>query len=479
MRPKASSRVLLASVVCALLCAGHVDVALAQHASAEVDAPSVPTAGDKKRVAVGKFQGAKPDSARKWVVEGLGADASLEVHTNLVDVSSKSKESEIAAVGRELGADVVLVGKTKLAGKWTATIAVHDGRTGAVVEEVEVKGASFEAFEAELREAAELRGSIAKAVGWPRPEPEPEPEPVAVEPEEAPPPAPVEESKGRPSPLFGHVGFGIQARSFRYTGTLPQTTLESYTQEVAPAPQVEVLWFPAAHFTDAWPAHLGISGGFSTVLAVSPTARVTSPDGAQTQDVQLSQSQLRWYAGLEGRIPLDPVRILVDARFGQQSFSLDGDDVTLGNDGALTPGGAPRLPDVNYQTIAVGADVEWRPERLILGAYGRYLVTLSSGDVSSAAWFPETSVVGVEVGGRVGWQLSRVFDVLVGIDSQLYGLDFNPVPPTTPPERVAGGATDRYLTVWLGLGFRIPEDRPAQAASDSSAPAATDFDSFD
>ena len=275
--------------------------------------------------------------------------------------------------------------------------------------------------------------------------------------------------------------------NFMLSGTLNQASETedypeppAYTQDASGAPQVEAHWYPAAHFTDKWFAHPGISGGYQMVLGVNPTTVLRSPDGTQSETVQLSQSQNLWFAGLEGRIPVGslPLRFLVTARYSQHTFELSGDDQALDDAGELVPAPAAS-PDFLYQSIEMGGDVEWRPAQLILGGHARYVQVLNAGGVQDADWFPNTSALAVDLGVRAGWAISPVFDLLVGFDSRMYGMDFNPIPDTQPPERIAGGATDRYLGVWLALGVNWPSDEPKSAESGGAAGGADSFDSFD
>ena len=162
----------------------------------------------------------------------------------------------------------------------------------------------------------------------------------------------------------------------------------------------------------------------------------------------------------------------------------------------------PIFPDVAYSQVEIGADFEWRVEQLIVGLHGSYNLVLDVGDigndvnpdpVETTPWFPGTKGTAVDWGAYAGWQISSVFDVLVGVDMRAYGLDFGTIPFDVDYTNrvVAGGATDRYISAWLALVVKLPAKRPAPPAAEASAgagaaaaPAAgaeaeDDFGSFD
>lgn len=457
---------LLAAV---LLASGAVmTVSLPSAFAQEADAQSEPM-----KVLVGELSGSKPTSARGWIVSGLQNDSRFSVLPEEDALTTGASDSEIAEKAAELQADVVILGTSKLNKTWVAELSIHDGKTGALIEKVEVKGNSFEAYEEALISGELYFPVLVKAEGFPPAAPEPvAEEPAAEEPaEEEPAPAeePQEEEAGRPSPLDASLGVGIYGRAFRYTDTLAELgqpgaePLVDYNLDAAPMPFVNLHWYPAAHFTGGWAAHIGISGGYAQGIGTT----VAYNDG--TTDLTYSQSHSLYYAGLRGRIPVSIANFGVFGNYSGHSFSLNEKD-----------SGSPNtiFPNVSYSMIEMGADVEVRVGRVILGANGSYLLVLSSGDIGTDAWFPETSTVGVHFGGHVGFEISSMFDVLAGVDIRAYGLDFNPIPAGTDPSRVAGGATDRYLAATLALRFRLPgsgsSDSPAAAEAEGGG--SLDFD---
>lgn len=460
-----------------LLVAATLSLAAVSLTTTFVTSAVAQEASSGKRVVVGKLKGAKPDTARKWLVEGVEGKSGYVLDEADTSIQAGASESDVADFAARTNADVVIVGKTSLGKKgWTAELAVHDGSDGHLIETVSISGRSFDDFH------AELDGPLAAATGRPRPEATPEPveeAPPAREEVAAPPPPPA--GPLRPSPLRLELGSRLYSRSFRYTDPLAQLfpgqgepEMDTYNLAAGPMPFIHATWYPAAHGTDSWLAHIGITGGFEMGVA---TDLILQENGTT---VQLSQTNLLWSAGLRGRIPLAPAELGVVAKFTNAIFSVDGDENAADNN-------RPRFPDVDYKSIDLGGDFTWRLDDILIGAHATYLLVLDTGALQSAEWFPNARGSGVNLGVFGGYQLSRVFDLLVGVEGRSYGLDFNPVPLNAPRDRVAGGATDMYISAWLGLGITWPADEPSVAApaadTDGAQPAgakpADDFDSFD
>jgi hypothetical protein len=194
----------------------------------------------------------------------------------------------------------------------------------------------------------------------------------------------------------------------------------------------------------------------------------------EPEERTLNQSHTLWYGGLRGRIPVSVLTLGIGANYGNHSFNL--------KDSSDLP---PLFPNVSYGFVELGADVEAQFGSMLVGAQASYLHLMSAGDLISEEWFGTGTGKGVHFSGHVGWAASKAVHLLAGIDGRAYGFDFNPVGTDVPANRVAGGATDRYLSFWLGVRFRIPEKGGASTAATSGGDGGEksgggdDFDSFD
>jgi hypothetical protein len=297
-----------------------------------------------------------------------------------------------------------------------------------------------------------------------------------------------EDAEGRPSPLELRAGMRLYSRSFRYTDTLDELyptrgypDLVTYNVAAAPMAFGHGTWYPAAHFTGGWPAHIGITGGYEQGFATH----------VQYGDTELDQNHSMWWVGPKVRVPIQQHDVGIFATYGIHNFEVIGDDViTTPETGTGTVDEA--FPDVRYEFFDFGLDAHFRFDQLRIGAHAAYRLVVNPGPILSSEWFRNVTTQAVTFGGEVGWQVAGPLEILVGLDALQYGMDFNPVSTTrpdgtpTPANRVAGGATDRYLSVWAALAYVLPGQEATTAATpageDTPAgkePAPSEFDSFD
>lgn len=253
-----------------------------------------------------------------------------------------------------------------------------------------------------------------------------------------------EEASSAEAPLVFEAALGarLYSRSFRYTDTLAQVLpggnfqdLPNYGLSAAPMPYADLTFYPLTKSDSKVLQNLGLTGGFEMGIGTDVAYGAT----------RFSQTHYRYHVGVRGRIPLGHVSIQPMAEFGGHEFSLSS------SSGQVVP-----FPSVNYTLIELGSDLVWRAHPLIIRASGKLLLPVGLGDVASANWFPSAKGLGSHFGGQVGLAVSPAFDVLISFDARIYGLNFNPVPDTATPDKVAGGATDQYVSVSLGLGYHLP-----------------------
>lgn len=453
--PRGSTTLTLAVALCAA--SAHAETADETSAgSADTTLSRSAENGEPLRVHVGKLQGAKPTSARTWLVEGLRDSGQFDlVSPDEPQLETGASESDIASFAKDVQADVVMLGQCRFGKKgWTATLTVHDGKDGSVVGSHDIDGGSWSDYESELKAGAFV-GLFSQAEGFPPPPPLEEPSPE-------PPPQPISESVAeesatpvsaapRPDPLKVEAGIRLYSRAFRYKDSLAQLEvagaepLESYNLDAGPMPLLHVQWYPGAHFASGVLAQIGLSAGYE--MGVGTQVRYLDESG---NEQSFGQSHQLMFGGLRVNVPLPWLTLGVLGHAGHHSFSL-----SPKSDGA-TPG--ELFPNVAYTFVEAGADLEVRVGHVFFGAHGAYLAVLDAGEIATDAWFPNASSYGVHYGASAGVAVSRFFDVLAGVDARLMAFNFNPIsaevdPATTP---VAGGASDHYLSAYLALRFRLP-----------------------
>lgn len=427
------------------------------------------------KVLVGKLSGAKPTSARKWVVEGLEADPRFTVigEDDSLSLKTGAGEAKIAETAAKFEADAVILGTSTLGKKWIATLTIHDGKDGSVIETVKVKENSFGAYEKALIAGEAAFPVIMKTVGFP-PAPPVAPEPDVVEEEEEPveeEPEEEEASESKPSALDLTAGIRLYSRAFRYTDTLHQLgvpdaePLIDYNLDAAPMPIGRLRWYPGAHFGGGWTSHIGLNLGFEQGIATK--VRYVDDLGVEQS---FSQSHRLIVGGLRGRIPVSIFNFAVLANYSNHSFSLK-------DQGDGSP--SDLFPNVSYSNVELGGDGEVRIGSIVLGAHASYVLVLSPGDIKSDEWFPNAKASGVDFGGHVGFGLNKSFDILTGVDFRGYGFNFNEIADDAPEDRIAGGATDRYMSVWFGLRYTMPGSEGSDGSTSDEGDSGDDDLDFD
>ena len=224
------------------------------------------------------------------------------------------------------------------------------------------------------------------------------------------------------------AGAALFTRNFSYNDDLYQT-LQGYSLGAAVAPAVELTWSPLFGGRGYFTGHIAMSVG----LQSKDQAGNSFPTQA-----------LAWGAGLGYRFLIgEKSHVGLEARFERQGFTISGT--------ASNP--KPDIPDVGYSALAAGVDLRFSlfgPVSLLGGAAYRKLFAV--GEIGSAAWFPRQSGMGVDAHVGIGVELGRSFEIRILGTLQRYGFSFNPEPGDP---KVAGGATDTYLSGGMLLAWRL------------------------
>lgn len=436
----------------ALLFAGFLSAAGGSALAAEPDDSSAESSS-QKRVAVGAFSGPKAKQARGWVLKVLKGAGQYEV-TDAADVEGGEDDKTYAETARALGVDAIIVGKVSKGSDLVLT--VHNAADGASVGDVEIKGGNAKklqkAVENELAIAIADPLAQAKAAGAASEEesaeeeaPEEAPAEEEGEPEEA-----TDSGGSGPSPLELMAGFRAYNRTFSYKDSLAELypdlqikPLYTYELPLGPALIVDIRFYPGAFFTSGAGANIGLSARFEQGFATR-SVYAENTDG----EVELETAMQEIRAGLRYRIPLDKHEVGISAEYGIHKFRLAGDE-----DGTVNPD-FPLIPDTDYRLIRPGLDARFRFSEFLLGVHAAPRILLSMGELESEVWFPGATGMGFDAGVMIGYAIIPSLDVVAGFDYMRYGFDFNAIPDENVV--VAGGATDQYLSGYVGLLFRLP-----------------------
>lgn len=419
---------------------------------------------EKKKVAVGVFEGPKSDEARSAFIEALKKDGDYEV-TDAEDVKHTAKNKAIADAAKSLAVNVVITGKVQ---KHNLKLKVRSGLDGKIIDQPEIKGGTAGKLKANIGKTgvSSVAAAIAEVkVETKKAKKEEEPKPAETE-EALEEDAPAEDtavpadegSGGGLSPLNVTAGLRPYHRTFTFHQTLADLRpndnygqLMRYELPLGPALFIDLNFYPASLFTEGAAEWIGITGGFEKGFATESVAFEGGPD-----ETSLKTDLQQFYAGLRFRLPLGAHELNVSGVYGQQTFALKGDE------------NRELVPDVKYSYVKPGVGGLFRFGDFLAGAHVGKRFVLDTGALQSV-WFPNVSANSLEAGLTVGYRLISVLDLVAGFDWLRYAFDFNPVPIRPGLESyVAGGAVDQYMSGYIAFRFHLPG---GESGGDGSASA--------
>jgi hypothetical protein len=490
----------IAPVFClAVTIALSAPAALAGPATFGVALGSKGGAAAKKQVAVGKITGPNAAKVRVRLMKVIKDSGWYDV-ADAEDLKPTDSQKTIGKLAGVLAVDGVVMGK--VSPKLDLTLVVYKAN-GQRVDEIVVKGGSLQKLEkaldnefkvtiagpladatggykpelkstapAEMEEEAEpdIGGAAPAEEAEPEgeeaaPEAEAEAEPADAEPEDAP---PKEEKSSGAHDKPGRTPFEFVAavrgysRSFSYTDPVGQRdrtpppagprprNLVPYKLPFGPAIKLAGRIYPGAFFRDDIASYFGVIANFDFGFATSTDLEEKQANGT-TKVTPLRTASMAWDAGLRLRLPIGPIELGLIGTYGSHSFILYGDEGGAGLE--------PLVPDVRYDQIRIGGDIRARVSKLLVGGHiaHRQLLSLHQIDLEYV-WFPGAKGRGLDFGLELGWEVLPFLDVVGGVDVIRYGFDFNGLPVESIPcgprgcraPVIAGGATDTYISGWLG-----------------------------
>lgn len=473
--------------------------ALASPVSIGVALGSRGGAAAKKQVAVGKITGPNAAKIRVLVMKVIKDSGWYDV-ADAEDLKPTDSSKTIAKMAGVLAVDGVVMGSVSK--KVDLTLAIYKAN-GQRIDEIVVKGGSLQklgtALEnefkvtiagpladatggykpdlkgtapSEMEEEAEPEiptgGSGAPAAEEPAEETEAEPEPVDAEPADG---EPAKEAASEPSGPTkpGRTPFEFVAavrgysREFAYTDPVGQRdrtpppagprprNLVPYKLPFGPAVKLAARIYPGAFVRDDIASYFGAIADFDFAFATTTDLEEKQADGSK-KVTPLDTASMAWDAGIRLRLPLGPIELGLIGTYGSHSFILYGDEGGTGLE--------PLVPDVRYDQIRIGGDIRARISKLLVGGHiaHRQLLSLHQIDLPYV-WFPGAKGRGLDFGLELGWEVLPFLDVVGGTDVIRYGFDFNGMPAEPLPcgprgcrsPVIAGGATDTYISGWLGV----------------------------
>ncbi len=466
---------------------------------------------NKTKVVLAAFTGPKSGDARGWAKTGLEKDDSIDLISNdkAASVARGSSDSDYASVAASFGAAALVIGRVNLQKKvgWSVTLWVHNGADGKLLKKLTVRGGLLPGLRKKLEKSIGeiLAPTLAKAEKGAEAadtsdetdtqlegaedvtlEEEPADEAPGAGDESADADASASPGELGPSPVDLRVGLRLYQRSFAFTDTLSdydaayQPLLVHETAAGSPMFIFSGNVYPLSFLTKGLLANIGVTVGYEEGFLTKTSLPDPCDPNVQARD--RNQSHRDAYLGIRYRLLMGAHEIAPYVSFGKHSFSIDDDkypyEIVRG--AGCFVNGQPNvtyqdaLPDVGYSYVDLGLEPRFVFGAISLGGHAAYRFVNDTGglqQISSTGnpydtWFPNAAGYGVSAGVFGGYAVTDMFEILVGADFTRYGFDFNHIPtaaerssagqPAIPPERIAGGATDTYISGWVALGVRFP-----------------------
>jgi hypothetical protein len=226
------------------------------------------------------------------------------------------------------------------------------------------------------------------------------------------------------------IGAHIYRRDFTYNDDVVGPH-QAYKLPAVPAPSLSLDYFFVKNFG------ITVGGEYSVALISQDTSM--PPNRYKT-------SSLGYFFGGKGRyITGGGSEFMASVAFAGNSFKITPD--------ASDPA-PPKVAGVDYKQIRAGlsARIPLSDTFAVIGGFN-YLHLLSMGELRSTAYFPGASGRGGDGTAGVAFALPwlKGLEGRATLDLRRYVFTMNPIP--TDPQ-IAGGATDQYLGLNIGVGYR-------------------------
>ncbi len=236
-------------------------------------------------------------------------------------------------------------------------------------------------------------------------------------------------TQGSPYPAVrASIGVGGFSRSLSWAGE-PSDLLATGSQPFSGDISVDASWYPGAHFTSNFLAHLGVF--------ITHDFGIGMASKLKEQDSRFAHSANRLRLGALVRLPLGE-RLMLNAHLGYSRHALT-TSTTAVNDTTLRP----NFPDVLFNGFRGGLGLRVR----VVGSFevdmiGGFQAVSGLGELASARFFPKATAFAVDVGGGLSIELVPHLRVRAGIEWQRYFVSLNPDETTLYP---AQKASDQYF----------------------------------
>jgi hypothetical protein len=229
--------------------------------------------------------------------------------------------------------------------------------------------------------------------------------------------------------LVLYAGPRFMWRVLNYEGI---TTLSNYKNEFASpgvSAAVGAVWYPGAHTRNDWLSDLGLEVDFDYTIGLK----------SKQENEELSTTAYRLDVGAIYRIPLDTFEPRVRVGYVMQNFEVEK---------------ATTLPPVNYGSVRLGGGVAVHIiEQLTLDVSLAYFLTLSTGDLESAAYASDASASAFQAVLGANVRFTDANGMRVDFDFTRYYQDFGS--SSNPTFMLPDSGTDDYRRLTLAFVYTL------------------------
>ncbi len=414
------------------------------------------------KLVVGDFSGRGAARIRNQLVRSLAGEYELAARDDLAAAAAREggdlgDPEALRGAAAALGVRAFIDGRVSRAGRrWVLRVTVTDAATNNQISRETFRGRTS----GRLAQAVRRRGAsqLAGAIGQTSvPETEPEMSDVpdiddaggddddgvgadggSGNDDEI--PEPPRDRGDRPTALDIGVYGRVFHRELEYNDD-HYGLLRGYTLQLGPAIELAGRWYPGAHFTSGFGAHIGIELSYERAFAIDSV-----PADPDDDRVFPTRSQ-EWLLGLRGRIPFGRHAFSMGLGYGSHFFVIEPSGPAVEGRGNL-----PEIPRTEYDFLRIHGEARLHvASGFHVTVGGGYRVVFSAGGIEDEVWFPKASVGGVEADVVLGYQLESGLVIRLGFDWRRYFYSMN-VDLTSP--WIVGGAVDQYLGGSLGIAYR-------------------------
>jgi len=400
---------------------------------------ALPEAGNNQRVVLRAFRGPQAARVKDAVESALLLRYSLVPDSMVTEAARRSggrllTDQDYAAVAKTLNVHAFVSATVRKQQDWRVEMVVRKGETGQAVARYDWSGRRIEALAASIARRTPERIRVALAG-------RPDLQPPAVEEtvqaraevkEQAVPDSPPagEEVSSAPERPFMEVSIGSRVFSRSMSFAQNVNGLPGYRLDRGTSMAAEMALHPFATSratADSWAAGIGLYGAVNLSFGIGTQVDATGVP---------SKTDAHGYeAGVRYRIAAGLFDLVPHGSYLVDSFVASGDV----------------SPNVHYEVLRAGLGVRAAlAPRFSLRASVDYLNVLSAGALTSTT-FPHAKANGLDVSLGAGFGLGRTFEIQAAAALRRYGFDMRSQPGDPV---IAGGASDQYVSMVLGIAYR-------------------------